>query len=65
MNDGHVTDIDNARLSLEAARRKVETEITSYPRPIAGCDAQFNHLLAARERISLALRALRDDDQAR
>jgi hypothetical protein len=61
MNNGHVTDIKNARLSLEAARRKVEAEITTYPRPIAGCDAQFNHLLAIRERVAMALRALRDD----
>ncbi len=50
-----------ARESLEAARRDVTAEISAYPRPISGCDAQFNHLLAERKRIAWALKALTED----
>jgi len=47
-----------AEAALEAARRRLADEITSYPGPIAGCDAQFNHLLAQRTRVNAALAAL-------
>lgn len=43
---------------LEAARQLIETEIRSYPAPVAGCDAQFNHLVGMRGSISEALAAL-------
>lgn len=43
---------------LEAARRLIETEIRSYPAPVAACDAQFNHLVGMRGSISEALAAL-------
>jgi len=43
---------------LEAARRAVAAEIAAYPAPISGCDAQFNHLLAQRQRIANAIAAL-------
>ncbi len=43
---------------LEAARQLVEAEIRSYPAPVAGCDAQFNHLVGMRGSISEALAAL-------
>ena len=33
------------RRQLEAMKEAVTAEIHTYPRPIAGCDAQFNHLL--------------------
>jgi hypothetical protein len=33
------------RLHLERLKRDVAAEIHDYPTPIAGCDAQFNHLL--------------------
>ena len=33
---------------LEAEKDAVAAEIQAYPRPIAGCDAQFNHLLERR-----------------
>ncbi|MXX89050.1 MAG: hypothetical protein F4Y68_07360 [Boseongicola sp. SB0665_bin_10] len=33
-------------------------EIRSYPAPVAGCDAQFNHLVGMRGSISEALAAL-------
>ena len=50
-----------AHPALETARRALAREITSYPTPISGCDAQFNHLLAQRSQISRALDALQSD----
>jgi hypothetical protein len=37
-----------ARSALEGLRRRTSEEIHGYPSPIAGCDAQFNHLLERR-----------------
>ncbi|MGF1447452.1 MAG: hypothetical protein ACFBRM_14815 [Pikeienuella sp.] len=43
---------------------RVKAEIHAYPRPIAGCDAQFNHLLARRSELLSALaQAQRAGDQ--
>ncbi|WP_102107962.1 hypothetical protein [Oceaniglobus roseus] len=47
-----------AKAELQAARQKIATEISEYPTPISGCDAQFNHLLAQRQQVSAALEAL-------
>lgn len=47
-----------ARRSLGRAQDALAREISAYPRPISGCDAQFNHLLAERARVSQALAAL-------
>lgn len=33
-------------------RKAVQDEIRTYPTPIAGCDQQFNYLLATRERLA-------------
>lgn len=46
--------------ALIAELAAVKAEITGYPRPIAGCDAQFNHLLARREKLLSALADQRD-----
>ena len=35
---------------------RVKREIGAYPRPIAGCDAQFNHLLERRAELEEAMR---------
>ena len=43
---------------LETARLLIETELRSYPAPVAGCDSQFNHLVGMRSSISEALAAL-------
>lgn len=51
-----------AEAALEAARRRLADEISGYPGPIAGCDAQFNHLLAQRDRVNAALAALARGD---
>jgi chromosome segregation ATPase len=39
------------RRQLEDMKSAVAAEIQSYPRPIAGCDAQFNHLLERRRQL--------------
>ena len=53
--------IDRARTALLEARADLAAEISAYPTPISGCDAQFNHLLAERQRIAAALSALGRD----
>ncbi|MGR3291582.1 MAG: PrpF domain-containing protein [Paracoccaceae bacterium] len=45
----------SAQTNLEQARKVLAQEISDYPTPIAGCDAQFNHLLAKRSKIQNAL----------
>ena len=48
-----------ARNELSVAKQLINDEIRSYPTPISGCDAQFNHLLAERERVQSALDSLK------
>lgn len=50
--------IDTAERLLRAARADIAAEIAAYPGPVSGCDAQFNHLLAERQRLTNALHAL-------
>ena len=52
--------LNEAVRHLELARELLLREISTYPTPIAGCDAQFNHLLSDRTRLSKALAALED-----
>ncbi|SMX36873.1 hypothetical protein [Maliponia aquimaris] len=52
------TPLDRAAAALTEALAEVKTEITSYPAPIAGCDAQFNALLDTRRRLERALEEL-------
>jgi hypothetical protein len=44
---------------IEEAKRAVDQEIGDYPTPIPRCDAQFNHLLEQRTRLSRLLTRLR------
>lgn len=37
---------------FEEARRLIDAEIRAYPPPIPACDAQFNHLMAQRARLT-------------
>ena len=53
--------ISEAVASLEHARQLLADESATYPTPISGCDAQFNHLLAERRRINDALRSIASD----
>lgn len=50
-----------ARNALIEARAGLDREISAYPTPISGCDAQYNHLLAERRRVHTALQALAED----
>lgn len=50
--------LNEAEERLDAAKQLLAAEIAAYPTPISGCDAQFNHLLAERRRIALALEAI-------
>ncbi len=50
-----ITDpIELADTALHAALRQINEEISTYPGPIAGCDAQFNYLLDCRRRLERA-----------
>ena len=53
-----LTPVQSAKAALLTAKDALNTEIRSYPTPISGCDAQFNHLLGERRRLSAALLAL-------
>lgn len=43
---------------LTNARSLIQDELRSYPTPVSGCDAQYNHLIATRNAVTLALGAL-------
>mgnify|MGYP000377364123 CR=1 FL=1 len=47
-----------ARTELAIARQLLQDEISTYPAPIAGCDVQFNHLLAERQKVLAAIQSL-------
>jgi hypothetical protein len=46
-------------VKLQNEKALIVEQIRSYPRPVAGCDAQFNYLLERRDAIERALIALR------
>ncbi len=46
------------QVRLEARRAAINEEISAYPAPVTGCDAQFNHLLDERRGINLELKRL-------
>ncbi|MGP6089358.1 hypothetical protein [Antarctobacter jejuensis] len=51
-------EIAEAGRALRAALAYLSDELASYPGPVAGCDAQYTHLLATRSRVRKALNAL-------
>lgn len=53
--------IQTAQQNLIAARNALNAEISDYPTPIAGCDAQFNHLLGERQKVLEAIQLLESD----
>ena len=57
MND-YQDHLEAARRDLLTAQKLLNAEISAYPSPISGCDAQFNHLPAQRQKIGRALAAL-------
>lgn len=58
MTDTAEVDLTEARRLLARALDGLDTEIRTYPVPVSGCDAQYNHLLAERRRAHQALSAL-------
>lgn len=58
MTTDYETQMQSAERQLNLARKVLNTEIARYPTPISGCDAQFNHLLAQRQKVLDALGAL-------
>ena len=44
-------------MMLREELRRVVDDIRAYPSPVAGCDAQFNHLLDRRAALEAALLA--------
>ena len=58
MTRSHSDQIVHAQASLRAAQDSIRDEISAYPTPISGCDAQLNHLLSERAKVAEALRAL-------
>ncbi len=53
-----MSSLQDAQAAIVAALRDTNDEISRYPGPIAGCDAQFNYLLDSRRRLERALAAL-------
>ncbi len=58
MTDSFTHCIIAAKAELRTARRLLNDEIRTYPAPIAGCDAQFNHLIGERQRVLEAIKTL-------
>lgn len=58
MTDQYESVVEDALSTLQVAREYVLREISTYPAPISGCDAQFNQLLSDRTRIANAIQAL-------
>ncbi|MBL4600033.1 MAG: hypothetical protein JKX93_13775 [Rhizobiaceae bacterium] len=58
MTQSYQDHLTSALLHLQNAKRVLSEEITHYPTPISGCDAQFNHLLSERQKVSEAICAL-------
>jgi chorismate mutase len=46
-------------MDLRAQKDRIDAQIAAYPRPITGCDAQFNALLAERARLAEALERMK------
>lgn len=58
MKTSYETSIATAIAELRAAKTALSKEISRYPTPISGCDAQFNRLLSDRTRLNNALQAM-------
>lgn len=52
------SDLKQLERELRQKKAEIQAEINSYPAPIAGCDQQFNYLLAQRAELNKKLRSL-------
>ena len=50
--------ISKAQTALLDAADALGSEMRAYPTPISGCDAQYNYLIAERNRVQAALAVL-------
>ena len=50
--------IASAQAALTAAMQDISGELRTYPTPVSGCDAQYNHLVSERNRVLNALAEL-------
>jgi hypothetical protein len=55
---------EKVREQLEKVTNRIYEEIKDYPRPIAGCDAQFNFLLDERASIAAEWGRVREASEA-
>ena len=53
-------ELEAAEQALQRARELLAAEITDYPQPISGCDAQFVRLISDRTRIASCLRVIEE-----
>lgn len=51
-------EIAAAEAALQRAKELLQQEISDYPNPISGCDAQYVRLISDRTRIASCLRVL-------
>ena len=58
MKNTYDASISRAVSELRTAQDLVISELGSYPTPVSGCDAQYNHLLSVRSQLSAALSSL-------
>ena len=58
MPNSHSDLIAAAERQLISAAETLADEMRTYPTPVSGCDAQYNHLIAERNRVHAALTAL-------
>jgi len=54
------SEIEAAKAALLRAKKLLQDEISSYPQPISGCDAQYVRLISDRTRLSGCLQVLDD-----
>lgn len=59
MTHTHREFFDCALQHLHFARQVLSVEISEYPAPTSGCDAQFNHLLSERQKTAESVAALK------
>lgn len=57
-SDRRQTTLGEIRRDLEARKRAIAIEMRGYPQPIAGCDAQYQHLSDQRAAIARELSRL-------
>ncbi|MGV6838734.1 MAG: hypothetical protein ACWA40_00925 [Planktomarina sp.] len=50
--------LKTARQSLVSAQTALRAELSAYPTPISGCDAQYNALISEMRRVTEALAVL-------